>query len=139
MPLSLGPISIGNQAGLWALLVLVPLIILYLIRPKPKLISIPSLMFFLKSSGARKLTSFLRQITHDWLFIIQLLLLIGLALTFSHPFTTYDHDVTASNTVIVLDVSASSQTVEGARSRFDLSVAQAKKVLGVKNTVILAK
>lgn len=139
MPLSLGPISIGNEAGLWALLVLVPLIILYLIRPKPKLVPIPSLMFFLKSSGARKLTSFLRQITHDWLFLIQLLLLLGLALTFSHPFTTYEHDVTASNTVIVLDVSASSQTMEGARSRFDLSVAQAKKVLGVKNTIILAK
>src|SRR3990172_2233059 len=100
MPVSLGPMSIGNPEGLWALLALVPLIILYLIRPKPKTMPIPSLMFFLKSSGARKLTSFLKQITHYWLFIIQLLLLLGLALTFSEPFTTYEHDVTAANTVI---------------------------------------
>ncbi len=139
MPLSLGPVSIGNPNGLWALLFLVPLIILYLIRPRPKMLPIPSLMFFLKSSGSRKLTSFLKQITHDWLFLIQLLLLLGLALTFSHPITKYQHDVTASNTVIVLDVSASSQTSEGGRSRFDVAVSQAKKVLGSKNTIILAK
>ncbi len=100
---------------------------------------IPSLMFFLKSSGARKLTSFLKQITHDWLFLIQLLLLLALALTFANPFHTYQHDVTASNTVIVLDVSASSQVSEGAKTRFDLAVAQAKKVLGSKNSIILAK
>ncbi len=139
MPVSLGPLSIGNPEGLWALLALVPLIILYLIRPKPKVMPIPSLMFFLKSSGARKLTSFLKQITHDWLFLIQLLLLLGLALTFSEPFTNYEHDVTSSNTVIVLDVSASMQAKEGARTRFDLGVAQAKKVLGAKNSIILAK
>lgn len=139
MPLSLGPINIGNPGGLWALLFLVPLIILYLIRPKPKLLAIPSLMFFLKSSGIRRLNSFLKQITHDWLFLIQLLLLLGLVLTFAHPFTKYQHDVTASNTVIVLDVSASSQAAEGSRSRFDLSIAQTKKVLGSKNTIILAK
>ncbi|MBW2969775.1 BatA and WFA domain-containing protein [Candidatus Woesearchaeota archaeon] len=124
---------------MWALLFLVPLIILYLIRPKPKMLAIPSLMFFLRSSGMRRLNSFLRQVTHDWLFLIQLLLLLGLVLTFAHPFTKYQHDVTASNTVIVLDVSASSQVREGARSRFDLSIAQAKKVLGSKNTIILAK
>ncbi len=139
MALSLGPISVGNPSGLWALLALIPLIILYLIRPKPKVLPIPSLMFFLKSSGARKLTSFLKQITHDWLFLIQLLLLLGLALTFAHPYTKYQHDVTASNTVIVLDVSASSQVEEGSKTRFDLAVAQAKKVLGNKNTIILAK
>lgn len=103
------------------------------------MLPIPSLMFFLKSSGSRKLTSFLKQITHDWLFLIQLLLLLGLSLTFAHPITKYQHDVTASNTVIVLDVSASSQTAEGARMRFDAEVAQAKKVLGSKNTIILAK
>ncbi len=136
---SFGPFNIGNPSGLWALLALVPLIILYLIRPKPRPMAIPSLMFFLKSSGARKLTSFLKQITHDWLFLIQLLLLLGLALTFANPFTTYEHDVTAANTVIVLDVSASSQVVENGKSRFDLSVDQAKKALGSKNTFILAK
>lgn len=136
---SFGPLNIGNVEGLWALLALVPLILLYLTRPRPKMMPVPSLMFFLKSSGSRKLNSFLRQITRDWLFIIQLLLLLGAALSFAEPFTTYQHDVTASNTVIVLDASASMQTKEGSRTRFDLGVAQAKKVLGARNTIVLAK
>lgn len=139
MALTLGPITIGNPQGLWALLALVPLILLYLIRPRPKQLQIPSLMFFMKSSGARKLTSFLKQFTKDWLFLIQLLLLLALALTFADPFNMYQHDVTASNTVIVLDVSGSMQAKVGSSTRFDLAMSQAKKVLGSKNTIILAK
>src|SRR4030042_7156956 len=135
----LGPVNIANPEGLWALLSVVPLIILYLIRPRPKPIQIPSLMFFMKSKGARKLTSFLKTITKDWLFLIQLLALLALALTFAEPFTNYQHDITASNTVIVLDVSASMQTSEGGRKRFSQAITEAKKALGAKNPIILAK
>ena len=131
--------SVGNIAGLWALLTLVPLIILYLIRPRPTTMSIPSLMFFIQSSGSRKLTSFLKQITRDWLFLIQLLLLASVALTFAHPYSTYQYDITSSNTVIVLDVSASSQAIDGGRMRFNQEITQAKRLLGSTNTIILAK
>ncbi len=62
-----------------------------------------------------------------------------LALTFAKPFTTYLKDVTAQNTVIVLDVSASSQTFENGQTRFEIGVAKAKKLLGNSNTIILAK
>src|SRR3989344_1196334 len=131
--------SVGNIAGLWALLALVPLLILYLIRPRPTTMSIPSLMFFIQSSGSRRLTSFLKQITRDWLFLIQLLLLSSIALTFSQPYSTYQYDITSSNTVIVLDVSASSQSIDGGRMRFSNEITQAKRLLGSTNTVILAK
>lgn len=139
MALTIGPVTIGNPLGLWALLALVPLILLYLIRPRPKQLPIPSLMFFMKSSGARKLTSFLKQFTKDWLMLIQLLLLLALALTFADPFNFYEHDVTASNTVIVLDVSASMQARMGQSSRFDIALNDAKNAVGSKNTIILAK
>lgn len=132
-------INVDNFAGLWALLALVPLIVMYLIRPKPTTMNIPSLMFFVQSSGSRKLTSFLRQITRDWLFLIQLLLLGAVALSFAEPYTTYDYDITASNTVIVLDVSASSQVSEGIGTRFSHGVSEARKRLGSSNTIILAK
>lgn len=124
---------------MWALLALVPLILLYLIRPRPKKMAIPSLMFFMRSSGAKKLTSFLKHMTHDWLFLIQLVALLALALTFSDPFTTYQHDVTAANTVVVLDVSASSQAREGGKTRFEAAVDKAKDVLGAQNSIVLAK
>ncbi|MEM4254146.1 MAG: BatA and WFA domain-containing protein [Candidatus Woesearchaeota archaeon] len=134
-----GIVEIGRSAGLWALLFIVPLIILYLIRPRPKLMTIPSLMFFMKSSGATKLTSFLRQFLRDWLFLLQFLIIFLLASTLAQPFTSYYHDITSENTVIVIDVSASSQTKENGKTRFDIAVEKARSLLGAKNTIILAK
>ena len=40
--------------ALLALLSVIPLIILYMLRPKPKVLSIPSLMFVLKLERERK-------------------------------------------------------------------------------------
>lgn len=128
-----------NPSGLWGLAALLPLILLYLIRPKPTVMAIPSLMFFMRSSGRNKLTSFLKQFIRDLLFLLQLLTLLALILTLAKPFTTYTHDVTAQNTVIVLDVSASSQVQEGTRTRFNIGLDKATDVLGSKNTIILAK
>jgi hypothetical protein len=134
-----GLVEIGSSAGLWALLSLVPLILIYLIRPRPKQMTIPSLMFFMKSSGATKLTSFLRQFLRDWLFLIQFLIIFLLSSTLAQPYVNYYHDITAENTVIVIDVSASSQTREDGKTRFDIAVDKAKALLGSKNTIILAK
>ncbi len=132
-------VEIGNSVGLLALLSLIPLILLYLIRPKPKLMTIPSLMFFMKSTGATKLTSFLRQFLRDWLFLLQFLILLLLASTLAQPFVNYLHDITAENTVIVIDVSASSQVKENGKTRFDIAIDKARSLLGSKNTIVLAK
>ncbi len=139
MVFHLGPLYFENPIGALALLAILPLIILYLVRPKPKSIEIPSLMFFIKSHGSKKLTSFLKQVTRDWLFVIQLLILLLLCLTFLQPFNFYQYDITSQNTVIVLDVSASSQTLENGKTRFDIGIKKAKESLGSKNTLILAK
>ncbi len=134
-----GIVELGRSVGIWALLLLVPLIIIYLIRPRPKQMTIPSLMFFMKSSGATKLTSFLRQFLHDWLFLIQLLIVFLLASTIAQPYTSYQHDITSENTVLVIDVSASSQAKEDGKARFDIAIDKARSLLGSKNTIILAK
>ncbi len=136
---SIGPMQFAWEAGLYALLSLVPFIIIYLIRPKPKTLEVPSLMFFIKATGRNKLTSFLRNFISDLLFLIQLLLLLSLALSVAKPFTNVQRDISAANTVIVLDVSASSQTKEASGTRFEIAVAGAKKLLGAQNTIILAK
>ncbi|MBI4148223.1 VWA domain-containing protein [Candidatus Woesearchaeota archaeon] len=133
------PVLFENISGLWALLSLLPLILLYLIRPKPKLMAIPSLMFFMQSTGANKLTSFLKQFITDWLFLIQLLVLLSLAFVLAKPFSTYTHDVTAKNTILLLDVSASSQVNEGGATRFEIGRRKAIDVLASKNTIVLAK
>ena len=132
-------IHIGSIIGLFALLSLVPLILLYLIRPKPQEISVPSLMFFMKSTGRHKLSSFFKKFIRDWLFLIQLIILLLLAISVAQPYTNYEHDVTAKNTVIVLDASASMQAKEGSYTRFQTARDKAKSLLGAKNTIILAK
>jgi len=132
-------IQIGSILGLLALLSLLPLILLYLIRPKPQNVEIPSLMFFMKSSGRNKLSSFLKKFIRDWLFLIQLLILLLLAISIAQPYTNYQHDITAKNTVIILDASASMQTKEGSYTRFDKARDKAKSLLGAQNTIILAK
>ena len=132
-------IHIGSIIGLFALLSLVPLILLYLIRPKPQEIHVPSLMFFIKSTGRHKLSSFFKKFIRDWLFLIQLIILLLLAISVAQPYTNYQHDVTAKNTVIVLDASASMQAKEGSYTRFQTARDKAKSLLGAKNTIILAK
>lgn len=128
-----------NITGLLALLSIVPLIILYLIRPRPKLMTIPSLMFFMQTSGSNRLTSFLKNFVRDLLFLMQLLTLLILSTAVAKPYTNYQYDITAKNTVIVLDVSASMQTIENGRTRLEIAIDKAKDVLGGKNSIVLAK
>ncbi len=135
--MQIGPLSI-DPIGFWGLLALVPFIIIYLIRPNPKKMEIPSLMFFLTSRKISKQSSFLRRLTRDWLFIIQLMILLFLIFQLFHPLTTYLHDITSENTVLVIDVSASMQTNEG-KTRFESAISKALANLGRRNTLILAK
>jgi hypothetical protein len=132
-------IGFAEKAGLVALAALIPFILLYLIRPRPKTLKIPSLMFFSKHYGRNKLLSFLRNFIRDWLFILQLLLLLALLLSVAKPYSVYKHDITAKNTVLVIDVSASMHAEEGLTTRFDKAIKKARGSLGSKNTVILAK
>jgi len=124
--------GIGEQIGLWALLSLIPLIILYLIRPKPKKLNIPSLMFFMREKGETKKNAFFKTIVRDYMFLIQLIALLGMALAFAMPYFTYI-TTTSENVVIVLDVSASSK----AEGRFAREIQTAKDSLGKVNSVVL--
>ncbi|MBW2999247.1 VWA domain-containing protein [Candidatus Woesearchaeota archaeon] len=130
---------IGSMTGLYALLILVPFILLYLIRPRPQQMDIPSLMFFMTSRFKDKKRSFLKRFTRDYLFFIQLLIFLALAFSVADPFTKVKQDVASDNTILVLDLSASSQVDEGVKSRFGKTIDKAKTVLGEKNTVIIVK
>ncbi|MBI4144389.1 VWA domain-containing protein [Candidatus Woesearchaeota archaeon] len=125
--------------GLLALSSIIPLIILYLIRPRPKQLGIPSLMFFIKTAGTTKITSFFRNITRDWLFLIQLGTLLMLSFAVAKPFLEVTKDITAENIVLVLDASASMKTQETGATRFEIMRQKAKTMLAKRNTVIIAK
>ncbi|MFH0868067.1 MAG: BatA and WFA domain-containing protein [Candidatus Woesearchaeota archaeon] len=129
----------SNTTGLWALLSLIPFIILYMRRPRPQDRIIPSLMFILQNKKTSKQSDFLRKFLTNLLFFIQLLALTGLAISIAEPVAKVPYDVSLENTVIVLDASASMQADEGGTTRFDKAITEAKRALSGKNSIILAE
>ena len=129
--------NIDNNLGLYLLLGIIPLIILYLIKPKPDEKTIPSLMFLINNFQREKKYSFLRRFVREFLFLLQLLIIILIAVSASHPFMKTDKAIDAEFTVLVLDISASSQVDEGFSTRFSRMIDKAKDNLDGKISIIL--
>lgn len=127
---------VDNKAGLYAFLGLVPIIILYIIRPKPQMRTIPAIIFILKEFGRSQKYSFLRRILRDILFIFHILLVLLLAGAAAQPYYLSDRMSHVENTIIVIDVSASMNTVYWGSSRFSKAVSEAKKNLDGKIGII---
>lgn len=127
-------LQFANQAGLYALLSIIPLIIIYLLRPRPLKVKIPSLMFLMDIERKKRLNIF-RKFLKDPLFLIQLLVLTLVSLAVAAPFIMANEEAGGGHTVIVLDASASMQ----ADGKFERAVEQAKDFLSSRNTLILAE
>lgn len=132
------PGGFENALGVYAFLCLIPFILIYLIRPKPKSMEIPSLMFFMKARSADKQKSFLRFLRVDWIFWLQLFSILFLSAAITAPFLEANQDVVSDNMVFIIDGSASSKVGNGI-TRFDNAVKEAKRILGKENTVIVVK
>ncbi|AKB21197.1 BatA domain-containing protein [Methanosarcina sp. WH1] len=121
--------------ALAALLSVIPLIIIYMLRPKPAVLSIPSLMFVLKLERERKkVYASLTKIVRDPLFLIQLLMLILLSIGAAGYYYTSNEPLSGEHTVIILDTSASMQV----ESRFEDAAGIADGYVSKKNSIILA-
>ena len=128
-------ILFSNPLGLLALASIIPLIILYLLRPKTIDLNIPSLLFILKREEQRsKLSLLFRRLIRDPLFLIQLLVLILLSLAIAGPYII-DEKVSGEHTVIIIDNSASMQ----AGGRLDQAKDMATRRLSAVNSVIWAQ
>lgn len=125
--------------GLFALLALIPFIILYLRRPKPLDRIIPSLMFLMKEQRQTKQYSFLRKLLQNLLFILQLVALTCLGFAVAIPYINVPSKIISDKTVIVIDASASMQSKDGLTTRFDKAIEKAKNELSSKNGIVLAE
>ncbi len=121
-----------NQAGLVTALVLLPFFIIYLIRPKPRHETVPSLLFIMKDMGKNNIDSFFRTFFKDFLFLIQLLLLLLLITAAAKPFLNVPKSYLVEQTVLIVDASASMN----ADNRFKQAVEIADEALGKQNTII---
>lgn len=131
--------GVENAGGLLGLLALVPFIIVYLIKPRPVKLPVPSIVFFMRRAKATTKESFLRVFQKDYLFFIQLFVLLLIAFSMAYPYYSKQQDVVSKNLVFVLDVSASSQVLEGSKTRFDIAKEEIKKLATDSNTIVFAK
>lgn len=129
-----------NLYGLLALLSIIPLIIAYLLKPKPRDVNIPSLLFIMSIEGEKaKYKSSLKKFVKEPLFLIQLLALIFLSLAIASPFINIMEYVHSDNTVIIIDGSASMQSTDVKPSRFSVAIDKAKEFISKKTSIILAE
>lgn len=121
--------------GLIALAGIIPLTIIYLLRPRPKNIVLPSLMFVRRISqnmlDSRRTLS--KRIT-DPLFYIQLLALILLSAALAGPLMD-DVKADAQKVIIIMDSSASMTAPDRASDAKSIAIAS----LGQENTITAAE
>ena len=126
---------VENPFALVALLSVIPLIIIYMLRPKPTVLAIPTLMFVLKLERERKrVYASLTKIVQDPLFLVQLLVLILLSIAAAGYYYNSEEPLSGEHTVLILDTSASMQV----DSRFEDAVGIADGYVSKKNSIILA-
>lgn len=122
--------------ALIALASVIPLILLYLLRPKPLQVIVPSLMFLMNIREEKKrFYTSITKLIKDPLFLIQLLVLILLALAAAAPFIETQEALSGEHTVIIIDASASMQT----DNRFSDALSKAGDYVSKKNTIVLAE
>lgn len=126
-----------NPGALIALASLIPVIILYLLRPKPSDIRIPSLMFIIQQRKQKRFKSILNKLVRDPLLLIQLLVLFFIAIAMAAPF--YMAVASSENTVIIIDSSGSMQATDVSPSRFSQAVDIARGYITGSTTIILAE
>lgn len=95
-----------NPTALLGLLSIIPLIIIYLIRPRPKEIRFSATQFLQEGEAER--SAVLSRLVNDPLFWVQLLALCSLSVAAAGPYST-DVAPASSHLVVVLDCSASMQ------------------------------
>ncbi len=113
-----------HPAALFGLLALPLLLLPYLIRRKPRRVIFSSLLLLLEAGDQASRRQWGR-IHLPWIFFLQLLLLALLVFALSEPVLS----VSPTNIAIVLDNSASMQTLEDGKTRFALAQEKARSLI----------
>ena len=113
-----------NPNALFGLLALPLLLLPYLIRRKPRRVMFSSLLLLMESGETASSRAW-GKINLPWIFFLQLLLLALLIGALSEPVFS----IHPTNVAIILDNSATMQTVEAGKTRLSLAKAKARSVI----------
>ncbi len=117
-----------SPLGLAALAVAVPIVLLYLIRPDPSEVELPTFRFLTEEERQQSTTPLLERLSRSLLLLLQLLVVLLLAVSLATPYVPVSEREAVAETVLVVDTSASMATAGDGATRFDraLSVADAE-------------
>jgi len=111
-------------------LLVIPIILIYLLKPKPRHIKFPTIMFITRIEKDKRFRLFPRRFIRDPLLIIQLLIVFLLVLAIANPFFISQAEKRPmGNIVFVIDSSASMQSTDIYPNRFSRAKELAKKIL----------
>lgn len=130
--------GLSTPLGLIGLGALVPLVVLYLLQPDPRRLSVPTTEFLPNVEDEGGANPLLERLRRNLLLLIQIGALILLAVALGSPFIDVAKTEAADETVIVLDATASMAVEDGGETRFDRAVERAKdEVTGVTSVVVV--
>lgn len=118
-----------EPAGFLALAALIPLIIFYLVKPKPDEKMMPSIRFFMQDRKEGKVKQAISRIVQNLMLIFHILFVAAIAAAIANPYI--QAPVTADKSVTVIDNSASMQ------SNLEEAKSFAVENLGEQNTIIV--
>jgi hypothetical protein len=116
-----------SPLGLAALLLALPIVVLYLIRPDPQEVTLPTFQFLVAGERQQSATPFLERISRSLLLLVQVLVVLVLAVGLATPYVTVSERATVEETVIVVDTSASMGTDSDGQTRFQRAVSAARE------------
>jgi len=127
-----------SPLGLLALASLVPLIVLYILQPDPRRLSVPTLEFLPNAEDEGGSDPVLEKLRRNLLLLIQIAVLVLAALALASPYVDVTRSAAADETVVVLDATASMATEGGGATRFDRAASYAAdEVTGTTSVVVV--
>ncbi|MEA1925449.1 MAG: BatA and WFA domain-containing protein [Candidatus Altiarchaeota archaeon] len=122
--------NLQYPTALAGFLLLLPLILLYLLKPKPKHIMIPTIMFIQRMEKEKRFSSILNRFMKDPLLLMQLIIVSLLVLSVAGPFiSSFVERNQVEDIVIVVDSSASMKSTDMQPNRFTKAIESAQEVI----------
>ncbi|WP_210424083.1 vWA domain-containing protein [Halorussus ruber] len=124
--------------GLAAVAAALPIIALYLLKPDPEEVAFPAVEFLLGDREERRRHPALRRLQRNALLALQLLAVLLVAVSLAAPYVPVSERETVSETVVVVDATASMATEAGEKTRFDRAVQAAEDAVTSETSVVVA-
>jgi hypothetical protein len=127
-----------SPLGLAAALAALPVIVLYLIRPDPRRLRLPTVRFLIDAEGTSSSRPLFQRLQRNLVFLLQLLAILLFATALAAPYVPAVQSETVEETVVVVDATASMTVESGGSTRFERAVDAADCAVTSTTSVVVA-